>query len=162
MAATPAIAAAERAGIAFELHRYTHDPRSSDYGGEAVAAMAELIGADPERIFKTLVVETGDGAPAVAVVPVPQQLSLKAMASALGVARVVMAPAAAVTRITGYVLGGVSPLGQKRPLPTVVDETAQLWDTVLVSAGRRGLEIELAPGDLVALTAGRYADIAAG
>lgn len=152
MAATPAIAALEAAGIAHEVHKYTHDRRHSDYGAEAVAVMSERLGVQPGQIFKTLVVDLGDRRLGVAVLPVPQQLSLKAAAKAFGVPKVVMAQAAQVTRTTGYVLGGVSPVGQKTPLPTVVDASAMQYESILASAGKRGLEIELAPADLVAVT----------
>ena len=158
MAATPATQALDAAGIAYRLHPYAHDPASSSYGEEAASA----LGVDPLRIFKTLVVDLGQARPdlAVAVVPVASQLSLKHAAAALGGKRAVMADKALVARSTGYVLGGVSPLGQRTPLPTVIDETAQLWDTVYVSAGRRGLQVELAPADLARVTGGRFADLA--
>lgn len=158
MSATPATVALERAGVRHVLHVYDHDPASTSYGEEA----AEALGIDPLRIFKTLVVDIGAGRPelAVAVVPVAGQLSLKHAAAALGCKRVAMADRALVARSTGYVLGGVYPLGQKVALPTVIDETALVWETVLVSAGRRGLQVELAPGDLAPLTGARFADIA--
>lgn len=161
MAATPAIAALEAAGIEHAVHRYTHDRKSSDYGAEAVAIMGERLGVAPEQIFKTLVVDLGGTRLGVAVLPVPQQLSLKAAAKAFGVPKAVMAQAAAVTRATGYVLGGVSPVGQKSALPVVVDSSARLWDRILTSAGKRGLEIELAPADLIAVTGAAVADLAA-
>ena len=157
-ASTPAIAALVAAGIEHTVHAYDHDRRSTDYGAEAVAVMAER-GFAAERIFKTLVVDLG-GSFGVAVVPVPDKLSLKAAAKALGASKAQMADAAKVQRMTGYVLGGVSPVGQKTPLPTVIDETAILWDTILVSAGRRGLEIELSLDDLVAVTGATVAAIA--
>lgn len=164
MAATPAVAALEQAGVDAAVHRYPHDRRSTDYGAEAVEAMADL-GIPAERILKTLVVEmaAADGVRglAVAVVPVPEKLSLKAVAKALSAAKVTMADTQKVTRTTGYVIGGVSPVGQKSALPTVIDESALIWDTVLCSAGRRGLEIELAPADLVAVTGAVVADITA-
>lgn len=160
MAATPAIAALEAAGIDHLVHRYTHDRRHSDYGAEAVAVMGERLGVEPGQIFKTLVVDLGDRRLGVAVLPVPQQLSLKAAARAFGVPKASMAQAAAVTRATGYVLGGVSPVGQKTALPVVVDSSAQQWDRVLASAGKRGLEIELAPADLIAATSATVAAIA--
>ncbi|WP_336793082.1 Cys-tRNA(Pro) deacylase [Gordonia malaquae] len=159
MAATPAIAALETAGVAHTVRSYHHDRRSTDYGAEAVEKMAAL-GISAEQIFKTLVVDLG-GTLAVAVVPVPEKLSLKAAAKALGASKAAMADAAKVTRATGYVLGGVSPVGQKTTLPTVVDESAFMWDTVLCSAGKRGLEIELSPDDLVAATDAVVADILA-
>ena len=160
MAATPAIAALEKAGVDHTVRKYEHDRRSTDYGAEAVEAMAEH-GVAAEQIFKTLVVDLGDRRLAVAVVPVPEKLSLKAVAKALGASKAEMAQAQAVTRSTGYVLGGVSPLGQKTALPTVVDESALMWDTVLCSAGRRGLEIDLAPGVLIEMTGAVVADITA-
>ncbi len=160
MAPTPAIAALDAAGIVHTVHEYRHDRRSTDYGGEAVAVMCERLGVAPAQIFKTLVVDLGDRRLGVAVLPVPQQLSLKSAARAFGAWKAVLAPAAVVTRTTGYVLGGVSPVGQKTPLPTVVDASALEWDAVLTSAGKRGLEIELAPADLIAVTGAVVADIA--
>ncbi|GAB3113844.1 Cys-tRNA(Pro) deacylase [Streptomyces calidiresistens] len=144
---TPATVAATRAGVRFTLHAYEHDPASPSYGEEAARAM----GTDPARVFKTLVAEV-DGALTVAVVPVSGTLDLKALAAAVGGKRAVMADPAAAERATGYVRGGISPLGQRRRLPTVVDVSAGEHATVCVSAGRRGLEIELAPADLVRLT----------
>lgn len=158
MSATPATTALDAAGIAYTLHPYDHDPANRHFGDEAAAA----LGVDPLRIFKTLVVDTGTGRPplAVAVVPVAAQLDLKAMAAALGVKKVDLADPAAAARSSGYLVGGISPIGQKTPLPTVIDETAELFDTVYVSAGRRGLQVELAPGDLLRVTGGEFADIA--
>ncbi len=149
---TPAIAAATRAGVAFAVHEYEHDPRSSSYGLEAV----EKLGLDPARVFKTLVADV-DGMLTVAVVPVEAQLELRALGK-----RARMADATAAERATGYVTGGISPLGQRRPLPTVVDDSALAFETIHVSAGRRGLELELAPTDLVELTGARVAPIARG
>lgn len=142
---TPAIAAASRAGIPFSVHEYEHDPRTASYGLEA----AEKLRLDTARVFKTLVVDV-DGTLTVAVVPVQAELDLRALGK-----RVRMAGAVVAQRATGYVVGGISPLGQRRPLTTVVDESALLYETVHVSAGRRGLELELAPADLVALTGAR-------
>lgn len=153
--ATPAVAAATEAGITFETHAYAHDPAAASYGQEA----AEALGVDAERVFKTLVAEV-DGALAVAVVPVSGSLDLKALASALGGKRAVMADPAAAERATGYVRGGISPLGQRKRLPTVLDASAGRYPTVCVSAGRRGLEIELAPQDLARLTGAVPAPIA--
>lgn len=150
MARTPAIAAAELAAIRFRLHEYEHDPRSASYGLEA----AEALGVDPARVFKTLVVER-DGALAVAIVPVAAQLDL----SALG-RRAQLADRGKAERSTGYVLGGISPLGQRKPLPTTLDASALEHETIHVSAGRRGLEIELAPDDLVRLTGADVKEIA--
>ena len=163
MASTPAIAALERARIDHSVHRYAHDPRSEAYGAEAVAALAETLGVRAEQIFKTLVIELSGGdrpGLAVAVVPVPAKLSLKLASAALGASKAKMADAKAVTRTTGYVLGGVSPVGQRTRLPTVVDSSATHFDRVLCSAGKRGLEIELAPADLVSVTEAVVADIA--
>ncbi|MGW9265291.1 Cys-tRNA(Pro) deacylase [Gordonia terrae] len=165
MASTPAIAALERARIAHSVHRYAHDPRSEAYGAEAVAALADALGVRAEQIFKTLVIELSGGERsglAVAVVPVPGKLSLKSAAAALSASKATMAEAKAVTRTTGYVLGGVSPVGQRTLLPTVIDSSATAFDKVLCSAGKRGLEIELAPADLVTITEAVVADIAAG
>jgi Cys-tRNA(Pro)/Cys-tRNA(Cys) deacylase len=153
--ATPATIAAERAGIPFAVHEYEHDPRAESYGLEAAARM----GADAARVFKTLVASV-DEQLAVCVVPVEAQLDLKAAAQAAGGRRAALAPPAAAERATGYVVGGISPLGQRRRLPTLVDETALAHETVYVSAGRRGLEIELSPVDLVRLTDARLAPIA--
>jgi len=155
---TPATEALSRAGVEFVLHAYDHDPDSTDYGNEA----AETLGIDPLRIFKTLVVDLGSTRPelAVAVVPVAGMLSLKHAATALGAKKAAMADKALVARSTGYVLGGVSPLGQRTPLPTVIDETAQLWETIYVSAGKRGLQVELAADDLARVTGATFADIA--
>ena len=157
-AATAALEVLVQAGIAHVVHPYDHNPAVINYGAEAAAA----LGMDPERLFKTLVVDLGAERPelAVAVVPVATQLDLKHFAQVMGAKKAVMADKALVTRSTGYLLGGVSPLGQKNPLPTVIDETAQLWETILVSAGRRGLQVELAPDDLAAACAGSFADIA--
>jgi Cys-tRNA(Pro)/Cys-tRNA(Cys) deacylase len=148
---TPAIVAAERAGIAFAVHEYAHDPKAPSYGLEA----AEKLGVDAARVFKTLVADVG-GALTVAVVPVTAQLDLKALGK-----RSSMADPKLAERATGYVAGGISPLGQRKRLPTVVDVSALAFETIHVSAGRRGLEIELAPGDLLRLTGGRTAAIAA-
>ena len=147
---TPAVVAARRAGIAFELHEYEHDPAAASYGLEA----AERLGVEPERVFKTLVVAQ-DGALSVAIVPVAAQLDLRALGK-----RAALAERTDAERATGYVLGGISPLGQRRRLPAVVDESALGFETVCVSAGRRGLELELAPVDLVRLTGARVARIA--
>jgi Cys-tRNA(Pro)/Cys-tRNA(Cys) deacylase len=144
---TPATAALAAAGVSFTLHPYNHDPSAASYGLEA----AGVLGIDPARVFKTLMVEI-DGRLAVGVVPVNGSLDLKAIAAALGSKKAAMANPAAAERRTGYVLGGISPLGQRLPSPTVIDDSALGLDTILVSGGRRGLDIELAPGDLVLLT----------
>ncbi|WP_377642542.1 Cys-tRNA(Pro) deacylase [Oryzobacter terrae] len=151
---TPATVALAAAGIAFTQHAYDHDPTARSFGLEA----AEVLGLPPEQVFKTLVVDTGTGL-AVAVVPVAGTLDLKAMATALRAKRASMADPAAAQRSSGYVLGGISPIGQKRPLPTVVDESAELFDVVYVSGGRRGLDLGLSPTDLVAVTDATVADI---
>ncbi len=137
------------------VHTYEHDPGESSYGSEAAAA----LGIAEERVFKTLVAEV-DGKLTVGVVPVTGQLNLKALASAVGGKKAKMADADAATRATGYVLGGISPLGQRTRLPVVVDESVRRFDTVFCSGGRRGLEIELAPDDLVSLTGATVASIA--
>jgi len=142
---------AERAGIAFSVHEYAHDPASRSYGLEA----AEKLGVDAARVFKTLVADV-DGTLTVAIVPVEAQLDLKALGK-----RVAMADPKLAERTTGYVAGGISPLGQRKKLPTVIDESALAFETIHVSAGRRGLEIELAPADLLALTGGQARRIAA-
>ncbi len=144
---TPAVNAARKAGIAFTLHEYRHDPRAESYGLEA----AEALGLDPARVYKTLVAAPEGKGLWVAVVPVAGLLDLKALAAVAGAKRAVMAEAKAAERATGYLVGGISPLGQRQRLPTVVDTTALAHATVFVSAGRRGLEIELAPADLVRL-----------
>ncbi|NHA68338.1 Cys-tRNA(Pro) deacylase [Phycicoccus flavus] len=152
---TPATAALTAAGVAFTQHPYAHDPAAPSYGLEA----AQVLGQPPEQVFKTLLVDTGDGL-AVGVVPVAGSLDLKAMAGALSVKRVTMADPAAAERSTGYVVGGISPVGQKRRLPTVLDSSAGLFDVVYVSGGRRGLDLGLSPADLVAVTGAVVADIA--
>jgi len=139
---TPAVRAARAAGIAFTLHEYAHDPRADSYGMEAVGA----LGLDEARVFKTLVVDRA-GTLTACIVPATAQLDLGALGK-----KAAMAPVPRAEKVTGYVAGGISPLGQRRALPTLVDETAMEHETVFVSAGRRGLEIELAPGDLVSLT----------
>lgn len=161
-AATPAINALKKAGVAHRVHAYTHDPRADSYGTEAVDALAAELGVQAAQVFKTLVIELGTGALAVAVLPVPKMLSLKSAAAALGAAKATMADRTKAERTTGYVLGGISPLGQRKLLPTVLDESALGWDRMLCSAGRRGLEIELAPADLVRLTSAVTAPVCAG
>lgn len=137
--------------------RYHHDPRSESFGDEAVAALADE-GLAPEQIFKTLII-AGPSGLAVAVLPVPWKLSLKAAASALGLAKATMAERAAAERSTGYVLGGISPLGQRRRLPTVIDSSALTFDRVACSAGKRGWDVALAPESLVRITQAVTADI---
>ena len=152
---TPAINLLRRKKIEHSVHEYEHDASAESYGMEA----AEKLGIDPERVFKTLVVKLDGGQLAVGVVPVSAMLNMKRMAKACGAKKAAMASQAEVERSTGYILGGVSPLGQKNRLPTVLDATAEHFDTVLVSAGRRGMDIELAPADLKSLLGATYADI---
>ncbi len=144
---TPATVALDRAGVAYTLLPYDHDPRAVSYGLEA----ADALGVDPARVFKTLLA-TLDGELVVGIVPVSGQLDLKALARALGGSRAAMADVAAAERATGYVAGGISPIGQKRPHRTVLDASALDQPTILVSAGRRGLDLEISPADLVAIT----------
>lgn len=151
---TPAVTVAARAGVDFDLHRYDHDPDEGAYGEEA----ADELGVDPDRVYKTLVA-TLDGRPVVAVVPVSGELDLKALAAALGGRKAAMAHPSEAERATGYVVGGISPIGQKRKLPTVIDRSAERWPTVYVSGGRRGLEIELAPADLANLCGASFAAV---
>lgn len=152
---TPAINVARKAKISFTIHEYTHDTGSHAYGQEA----AEKLNIEQGRIFKTLVTENENKEMSVAIVPVSSQLSLKMLAKATGSKKASMAPPGRVEAVTGYVLGGVSPLGQKRKLPTVIDESAKRYETIFVSAGRRGVEIELSPEDLTRLTTGKIACI---
>lgn len=149
---TPAIKLARKSKIPFSVHEYEHDPAAESYGEEA----ALKLGINSDRVFKTLVVSLGGKNLAVAVISVSKKLDLKSLAKVLGAKKVDMADKADVERITGYVVGGVSPLGQKKALPTVVDDTAQAFETIYVSAGRRGLEIELAATDLCRLTKGKF------
>lgn len=146
-----------REKVPFTLHPYDHDPRSTAFGDEAAAA----LGVDPGRIFKTLIA-TVEGKLACAVVPVAARLDLKAFAAALGGKRAELADPAAAARATGYVVGGISPLGQRSRLSVVVDVSAESFETVFVSAGRRGLQVELAPTDLVRVTRGVLTPIATG
>ncbi|MGW1930392.1 Cys-tRNA(Pro) deacylase [Streptomyces sp. NPDC001919] len=151
---TPATVALTAAGTPFTLHAYEHDPASPSYGEEA----AEALGVSPDRVFKTLVADV-DGELTVAVVPVAGQLDLKALASAVGGKRAAMADPAAAERTTGYVRGGISPLGQRKRLRTVLDASASDHASICISAGRRGLEVELSPSDLAALTSAVVAPI---
>ena len=144
---TPATVALTAAGVAFEVRAYDHDPRAASYGMEA----AEALGVDPAQVFKTLLASL-DSRLVVGIVPVSGQLDLKALARALGGSKAVMADVAAAERATGYVAGGISPIGQKRAHPTVLDTSALEHATILVSGGRRGFDLELAPRDLVAVT----------
>ena len=151
---TPATVALTRAGVPFTLHPYEHDPRAESFGLEA----AEALGVPPERVFKTLLADAG-GRLVVGIVPVTGQLDLKALARAVGAPKATMADPAAAERSTGYVVGGISPVGQKRALATVVDDSALDHATVFVSGGRRGLDLELTPADLVRATAATTAPI---
>ncbi len=159
-APTPAIAALVRARVEHRVHAYEHDPSVESYGDEAVRAM----GVEAGRVFKTLLtsaisVSTGSTL-VVAVVPVPAMLDMKALALAIGAKRVEMADPAAAERSTGYLVGAISPIGQKRRLATVLDESALEWETIFCSAGRRGLEVELAPRALLEVTSGTAASVA--
>jgi Cys-tRNA(Pro)/Cys-tRNA(Cys) deacylase len=154
---TPAINTAKKAKIQHRVHTYQHNPDAESYGEEA----AHILGQDPARVFKTLVIALNDDNKqlAVAIVPVAGQLDLKALAAAAGVKKAAMAQPKDAERATGYVLGGISPLGQRKQLPTFLDESALTFTTIFVSAGKRGLEIELAAADLLGLTAGKTAAI---
>ena len=154
---TPAVHALAAAGVAYTLHEYERDESLRDFGVEAAAK----LGLDADQVFKTLLV-TADGRQAVAIVPVSGKLSLKAVGKALGAKRVDMCDPAVAERVTGYVRGGISPFGQKKRLATVLDETATIFDTVYVSGGKRGLDIGVAPDDLVRVLDATVADIAAG
>ena len=156
-AGTPATVALTKANVPFTTHSYDHDPSSGSFGTEA----AEAMGVAPERVFKTLLADV-DGKLTVAVVPVSGSLDLKALATAVGGKKAAMADPAAAERSTGYVLGGISPLGQRKPLRTVLDASALAFETVFCSGGRRGFEIELAPADLVRLTSAVTAAIGRG
>lgn len=151
---TPATAALERAGVAFTIHAYAHDPDAASYGLEA----AERLGLDPAAVLKTLLAEV-DGALVVGIVPVSGQLDLKALAAAVGGKRAAMADPSVAERTTGYVLGGISPLGQRRRLPTVLDRSALDRPVVYVSGGKRGLDLGVAPADLVELLGATVATI---
>jgi Cys-tRNA(Pro)/Cys-tRNA(Cys) deacylase len=155
VASTPATVALKAAGIPFTEHAYAHDPANRNFGEEA----AEVLGVDPGQVFKTLMVDV-DGRLCVAIVPVTGKLDLGALAAAVRGKRAVLADPAVAERKTGYLVGGISPIGQKTSLPTVLDETAELFDTVFVSGGRRGFDIELAPSDLIAITDATVAAIA--
>lgn len=152
---TPGILAAKKAGVPFTVHEYDHDPSAPSFGLEA----AEKLGVPPERVFKTLVVRLDGRELAVGVVPVNSMLSMKAAAKAAGAKKAEMAPQADVERSTGYVLGGVSPLGQKKRLRTFIDVSAEAFETIFVSAGKRGLDMEIAPGDLRAVCGGTFASL---
>ena len=151
---TPATVALTRAGVPFTEHAYEHDPAAPSFGLEA----AEALGLAPETVFKTLLAEV-DGTLVVGIVPVTGQLDLKALAAAVGGKKATMADPAVAERVTGYVVGGISPLGQKRPLRTVLDASADDHLVVYVSGGRRGLDLGVAPADLARLTAATRAPI---
>jgi Cys-tRNA(Pro)/Cys-tRNA(Cys) deacylase len=159
---TPATEALTRAGITFIIHTYAHDPTAASFGLEA----AHALGLDPERVFKTLLTSVepapgsgGSSRLVVGIVPVAGQLDLKAVAAAVGGKKAAMADPRDAERVTGYVVGGISPIGQKRALPTVLDTSATQHETVFVSGGRRGLDLELAPADLVVVTRATVATI---
>jgi Cys-tRNA(Pro)/Cys-tRNA(Cys) deacylase len=154
---TPAIAALIATGITHDVVSYEHDPAVESYGEEA----AHALGLPPGQIFKTLMTEV-DTAPVCAIVPVTATLSLKSLASAHGGKRAQMMDPVRAQRLSGYVLGGISPLGQKTAVPTYVDSSAEHWERVYVSAGRRGLEVSLAPTDLARATQGRFAPLVHG
>jgi Cys-tRNA(Pro)/Cys-tRNA(Cys) deacylase len=150
-AKTPALVVLERTGATYRVHEYEHDPQAASYGLEA----AEKLGVEPARVFKTLIVAV-DGKLVVTVVPVEAQLDLRALGK-----RAAMGDPKLAERTTGYVAGGISPLGQRRRLPTLLDESAFAFETIYVSGGQRGLEIELSPGDLLSLTGGEARPIVA-
>ena len=152
---TPAINYAKKHKIKHKIHKYKHDPNHPSFGLEA----AEKLGLDPEQVFKTLVAQLDDGELAVAILPVTRQLDLKLFAKACGVKKAAMADKTVVAKTTGYILGGVSPLGQKKRLQTVLDSSAEHFPTIHVSGGRRGLEIELSPADLISHTSGSFQPI---
>lgn len=152
---TPATLALDEAGVPYDGHPYEHDPDADSFGLEAAA----VLGVEPERVFKTLLADV-DGELIVGIVPVTARLHLKSLATAVGGKKASMADPAVAERRTGYVVGGISPIGQKRPHTTVLDETAELYDTIYVSGGRRGFDVELAPADLVRITSATLADIA--
>jgi Cys-tRNA(Pro)/Cys-tRNA(Cys) deacylase len=158
MAATPGIAALVKAGVPHEVLTFDHDRREQSFGVEAVRALTEAAGIEAGQIYKTLVIAVPNGL-AVAIVPATARLSLKAAAAALGVAKAAMAQAPVAEKTTGYVVGAVSPFGQRKPLPTVVDSGALAWERVFCSAGRRGWEVAVAPRDLIRLTGAITADI---
>ena len=160
---TPAIAALTAAGVEFTVHEFDHEPSGRNYGVEA----ADALGVEHDRVFKTLLADahgmSGAARPVdqvVGIVPVTGQLSLRQLAAAVSAKRAEMCKPEVAERLTGYVVGGISPFGQKRRLPTVIDETCELWDTIFVSGGRRGLDVEVTPQALVALLDATVADIA--
>jgi Cys-tRNA(Pro)/Cys-tRNA(Cys) deacylase len=152
---TPAVDLAKKRGLNYQLHEYTHDSQATSFGLEA----SEKLGVDVTQVFKTLVVSTETNALAVAILPVDKTLNFKKMAKAVGCKKIQMADPKQVERTTGYVLGGVSPLGQKKRLTTIIDDSAQSYATIYVSGGRRGLEIELPPEQLSATLTARFGAI---
>ena len=152
---TPATVALTKSGIAFTIHSYDHDPSATSFGLEA----ADALGLPVEQVFKTLLADI-DGKLVVGIVPVHRKLDLKALAARVGGKRAAMADAAIAERSTGYVVGGISPIGQKRALPTVIDDSATNFDTIYVSGGRRGFDLGLSPADLATITSARFAPIA--
>ena len=159
-AATPAITALLTAEVPHEVLRYAHDPLNEKFGEEAVDELAAVEGVNPEQVYKTLIIAVPKGL-AVAVLPVPSKLSLKVTAAALGVPKATMADRVSAERATGYVIGGISPFGQRRPLPTVVDDSALHWNRILCSAGKRGWDVAVHPQDLIRLTSAITASIRA-
>ena len=153
---TPAINALQKARVAFQLHEYEHDPGNTAFGDEVV----QKLGQEPARVFKTLIATVEGRGLVVGIVPVSASLDLKALAAAVGGKRASMTEVAEAERATGYVAGGISPLGQRKHLATVLDASAAAWSTVFVSGGRRGLQLELAPDDLRRLTGAVLAPIA--
>ncbi|NDL59175.1 Cys-tRNA(Pro) deacylase [Phytoactinopolyspora mesophila] len=153
---TPATVMLQRSGTPHTVHPYEHNPDAESYGLEA----AHALGVPPERVFKTLLADVDGGRLVVGIVPVSGSLDLKSLASAVGGKRATMADIADAERVTGYVAGGISPLGQRKRLPTVIDDTATAYETIYVSGGRRGLDIELAPAQLIELTGATTAQIA--
>lgn len=154
---TPALQALVAAGVPHRSHEYEHDPRATSFGLEA----AEALGFNPARVFKTLLA-ADDRQLVVGIIPVDRKLDLKALAAATGHKKLTMADPAVAERSTGMVVGGISPIGQKRPLPTVLDDSALAYETILVSGGRRGLDVELAPQDLIGLVGATVAAVATG
>ncbi|MEH6386605.1 Cys-tRNA(Pro) deacylase [Pseudomonas profundi] len=153
---TPATKQLDKARVSYRLHRYDHDPKADSYGTEA----AECLQLEPAQVFKTLLAATDGAELLVAIVPVDRMLDLKELAQAAGTKKAIMADPAAAQRSTGYLVGGISPLGQKKTLRTFIDASAEALPQIFVSGGRRGLEIELAPTDLASQTGGQFAPIA--
>lgn len=153
---TPATKQLDKAKVGYRLHRYDHDPQAESYGTEA----AERLALEPGQVFKTLLAATEAGELLVAIVPVDRMLDLKELAQAARTKKVAMADPAAAQRSTGYLVGGISPIGQKKRLRTFIDASAEAWPQIFVSGGRRGLEIELTPTDLASQTGGQFAPIA--